>query len=96
MAAMLEKNSPDGKPTLLPTGLTHSEVVKCEFCNISYTLAYGAVENRIEQGHNVLDSMRQKAKELISEAHPHAVDIYIWGGFERGWFDREQAKAAGL
>jgi hypothetical protein len=45
----------------------------------------------------VLDVMRRKANDLIAASHPtHFITVYIWGGTENGWLDRNQAKAAGL
>jgi hypothetical protein len=99
MAAMLEKNNLSGKPTVLPDSLTNSEVLKCDSrsCQVSYTLAYGAGEHRIEEGHNVIDVMRHKANVLIANSHPmHDVETYVWGSIHKGWLDREQARAAGL
>jgi len=95
MAAILEKNNSSGKPTLLPD-LLNSEVLKCS-CGVSYTFAYGATENRIQEGRNVVDVMREKANSVIADGHPmHDVEIYVWGGIHNGWLDREQAKVAGL
>lgn len=99
MAAILEKNNLSGKPTVLPDSLTNSEVLKCEsgLCQVSYTLAYGAGEHRMQEGHNVIDVMRQKANNLIAASHPkHEVDTHVWGGIHKGWLDRERARAAGL
>ncbi len=99
MAAMLEKNNLSGKPTVLPDSMTNSEVLKCNsgLCQVSYTLAYGAGEHRIQEGHNVLDVMRHKANDLIADSHPvHDGEMYVWGGIHKGWLDREQARAAGL
>jgi hypothetical protein len=98
MAAILDKNGSDGKPIVLPTGLTNSEVLKCERdCPFSFTLAYGAVENRIEDGQNILDLLRREARTVIKYDHPlHLTDTYVWGGPKKGWLDREKATAAGL
>jgi hypothetical protein len=99
MGAILEKNNPSGKPTVLPDGMASSEVLKCDagLCQVSYTLAYGATEHRIQEGRNVVDVMREKATALISNIHPlHAVETYVWGGIHKGWLDREQATAAGM
>jgi len=99
MAAMLEKNDLSGKPIVPPDSLTNSKVLKCDsgLCQVSYTLVYGAGENRIQEGHNVLDVMRHKANDLIADSHPlHDVETYVWGGIHKGWLDREQARAAGL
>jgi hypothetical protein len=56
MAAVLEKNDLSGKPIVPPDSLTNSKVLKCDsgLCQVSYTLAYDAGENRIQEGHNVL------------------------------------------
>ena len=99
MAAILEKNGPNGKPAVLPDSLTNREVLKCSdrFCETSYTLAYGASENRLEEGAHVVEIMRRKAAALIEEEHPpHSTDTYVWGGPKQGWLNREAAKAAGL
>jgi hypothetical protein len=50
MAAMLEKNDANGKP-IADAGLSANEVVDCpvSLCSISYTLAYGQTENRMEE-----------------------------------------------
>ena len=101
MAAILEKNNLAGKPTVLPDSLNNSEIVRCTslHCQASYTLAYGAGENRIdiEEGQNVIDIMRRKAEVLIAGEHPvHPIDTYVWGGVKNGWLDREKASAAGL
>jgi hypothetical protein len=72
-------------------------VLKCadHFCQVSYILAYGVAENRIEEGQGVLDLMRRKANDLIADSHPtHFVTTYVWGGIENGWLDRKQAEAA--
>lgn len=98
MAAMLERNGPDGKPSVvLPSSLTNREVVKCSDCSVSYTLAYGAAENRVQEGQNVPTVMRRRANELIAESHPsHLTATFVWGGIKNGWLDKEQATAAGL
>lgn len=99
MAACLIRTTPGGKPTVLPVSLTNKEVLECadHFCQVSYILAYGVAENRIEEGQNVLDLMRRKANDLIADSHPtHFVTVYLWGGIENGWLDRKQAKAAGF
>jgi hypothetical protein len=99
MAAILEKNNLSGKPTVLPDSLTNSEALSCtsRSCQVSYTLAWGVGENRIEGSENVLDVMRRKARVLLEEEHPvHGTDTYVWGGVKNGWLDREQARAAGL
>lgn len=99
MAAILEKNQSTGKPVSLPDGMQNSEVLKCEkdSCHASYTMAWGIGEHRIQAGQNVIDVMRHKARKLIADTHSaHSVDTYIWGGIEKGWLDRQQAKAAGL
>jgi hypothetical protein len=99
MAACLIRTIPGGKPMVLPVSLTNKEVLECpdHFCQVSYMLAYGDAENRIEEGQNVLDVMRRKANDLIADSHPtHFIIVYIWGGTENGWLDRKQAKAAGL
>ena len=99
MAAVLERNNLSGKPTVLPDGMANSELVKCDSgaCQISYTLAYGAVEIRMQDGVLVPDVMRRKAIQILADSHPsHPVEMYVWGGIEKGWLDREQARAAGL
>lgn len=99
MAAMLERNGADGRPVADP-GLPVKEVLTCDVgaCPISYTLAYGQVENRMVGNENNLDIMRRKAHEVIANNHPHPFfdDTYVWGGPEKGWLNREAAKAAGL
>jgi hypothetical protein len=99
MAAMLEKNGADGGPLADP-GLPANERVHCgvRSCPVSYTLAYGQVENRIEGTENVLDVIRRTASGLVTDSHPHPgmEDSYVWGGTKRGWLDREAAKVAGL
>jgi|SRR5271170_1426105 len=99
MAAVLEKNDVSGKPTILPDGMANSEVVKCSerFCQTSYTLAYGATEIRMQGGQMIPDAMREKAIKALAGSHPnHAIEMYVWGGIEEGWLDREQATAAGM
>lgn len=97
MAAVLEKNRVDGKPIVLPDRMEHSEPIQCSGCSVSYTLAYGATEHRIQDGKNVVEVMRRTAQELVSTIHPtHEIEMYVWGGIFKGWLDREQAKAAGL
>jgi len=100
MAAVLERNDSSGKPTVLPDGMAHSEVVKCDdfFCWATYTLAYGATEIRMQDGQVVPDVMREKAMKTVADSHSrnHSVEMYVWGGIEKGWLDREQAKAAGM
>ncbi len=100
MAGMLAKNGADGKPVAYGDGLPANELVNCGVrgCPISYTLAYGRTENRIERNENVIDIMRRRAQELVTINHPHPIadDSYVWGGSERGWLEREAAKAAGL
>lgn len=101
MAAMLERNGADGKPVADP-GLPTTEVVDCAVraCPISYTLASGQVENRIdvETNENVINIMRRKAQVLVTDNHPHPfmADCYVWGGTKLGWLDKEAAKAAGM
>jgi hypothetical protein len=96
MAAMLDKNRPDGKPEVLPDGLTNREIINCPRCQVSFTLAYGAGQHRIENGQNVVNLMHSSAHELISENHPpHMDSTYVWGETKLKWLDREQATAAG-
>ena len=79
MAACLIRTTPGGKPTVLPLSLTNQEVLKCpdHFCQVSYILAYGDAENRIQEGQNVLDVMRRKANDLIADSHPtHFIIVY--------------------
>ncbi len=99
MAAVLEKNDLSGKPTILPDGMANSEGVKCNdrFCQISYTMAYGTTEIRIQGGQKIPDVMRERAINVVASSHPvHSVEMYVWGGIEKGWLDREQAAAAGM
>lgn len=97
MAAVLEKNRADGKPMVLPDRMEHSEPIQCSGCSVSYTLAYGATEHRIQNGQNVVEVMCRTARELVSATHPtHEVEMYVWGGLYKGWLDREEATAAGL
>lgn len=99
MAAVLERNDSSGKPIVLPDKMEHSEVVKCEkeFCHTSYTMAYGATEIRIQDGQMVPKLMHEKAIKIVAGSHPnHAVEMYEWGGIDKGWLDRAQATAAGL
>lgn len=97
MAAMLDRNCADGKSAILPASLKNSEVLTCADCSVSYTLAFGAAENRIERGENVLSLLRSQAEDLVSKSHPsHSTETYVWAGVDKGWLDREQAKAAGL
>ena len=99
MAACLIRTTPGGKPVVLPDSLTNKEVLECadHFCQVSYILAYGVAENRIQEGQNVLDLMRRKANDLIADSHPtHFATVYLWGGVKNGWLDSKQAKAAGL
>jgi hypothetical protein len=99
MAAILEKNGADGKPLVNP-GLPANEILNCpeKLCHVSFALAYGQTENRMEGNQNVLDVIRRTASEMVRQDHPHwQVDnSYIWGGIKLGWLDREKAKAAGL
>lgn len=84
-----------GKPISLPDGLTNQEVVNCydHFCRVSYTMAYGIGENRIQGGQKVPDVMREKANKVIGNSHPvHSVEMYIWGGIEKGWLDKVTLK----
>ena len=99
MAAILERNDSSGKPTILPSDLSNRVMVSCDdpWCRVSYTLAYGCSENRIEKGQNVLDLMSEKARELVTARHSeHNIDVYVWGGVENGWLEREQATTRGL
>lgn len=97
MAAMLDRNGADGKSAILPASLTNREVIGCADCAVSYTLAFGSTENRIERGENVLSLLRFQAQALISDGHPtHSTETYVWGGIDKGWLDREKARAAGL
>ncbi len=99
MAALLSRSGADGKPYGNP-GLPVNETLTCSVgaCSISYVLSYGQVENRIVGKENNLDIMRRKAQELITERHPHPLfdETYVWGGPEKGWLDKEAARAAGL
>jgi hypothetical protein len=88
MAAILSRNSLDGKNEVLPDGLTIREEVRCraKSCPQSYTLASGEIENRIVDGKNILDLMRRDAPEVVIEGHPdHSVEIYVWKGPQQGW-----------
>lgn len=97
MAAILEKNRPDGKPIVLPNGVEISEIIQCPGCSQSHTLAYGAAENRIQDEQNVVETFPKAARALLAEIHPmHDVEMYVWGGLNRGWLDREQATAVGM
>lgn len=99
MGAILDKNGPNGKPTVLPDGLANSEIFQCSarLCQISYTLAYGVTENRTENGQNVLDVMRKRAAKLISDDHLlHATGTYEWDPLLKMWRDREQVLVAEL
>jgi hypothetical protein len=99
MAALLSRSGADGKPYGNP-GLPVNETLTCSVgaCSISYVLSYGQVENRMVGSENNLDIMRRKAQELIVERHPHPAfdETYVWGGPEKGWLDKEAARAAGL
>ena len=96
MAAVLEKNDlSSGKPIRLPDGLTNQEVVNCydHFCPVSYTIAYGIGENRIQGEQKVPHVMREKANKVIRDSHPvHSVEMYIWAGIEKGWLDKVTLK----
>lgn len=99
MAAMLDKNHPNGTPVAYP-GLPTTEIVSCreKLCETTYTLAYGQTENRIEADQNVLDLIRRTALEKVTTSHPHnplGNDTYVWGGTKLRWLDKEQATAAG-
>jgi hypothetical protein len=101
MAALLSKNDVNGKP-IAYSDLPANEVLKCpvRFCEVSFTLSYGYAENRMEGNQNVLDVILSTAREKVESSHPHSLlgddEPYIWGGIERGWLDKEQAKAAGI
>jgi hypothetical protein len=64
---------------------------------MSFTLAYGQAENRIEGNENNLDVVCRTALDKIRINRPHPGNgDFIWGGVKLGWLDREAAKAAGL
>ena len=91
MAAVLEKNRPNGKPMVLADKMEYSERIQCSGCSVSYTLAYG------QDGQNVVEVMRYTARDLVSETHPtHEVEMYVWGGLYKGWLDKGRTKTAGL
>jgi hypothetical protein len=88
MAAILSRNTLDGKNPSLPDNLTIREMVGCsaKLCSYSYTLAAGQVENRMVEDKNNLDLMRRQAHELVIEGHPdHSVDAFWWKGPREGW-----------
>jgi hypothetical protein len=100
MAAMLDRNGPDGKPMAYPR-FAKNELVPCQVqgCRVSYTLAYGQVENRMEGNQNILDAIRRTASALVKADHPHVPIVgatYVWGGLKLEWLDRDQANAAGM
>jgi hypothetical protein len=100
MAAMLEKNGPDGRPITLPDDLPQSEPIKCtafEDCLISYTLAYGKVEALRQDSE--IESMRSTASALVASKHPHPRgkdERFWWEGPEHGWLEEKAAKHAGV
>jgi hypothetical protein len=86
MAAILMKNDAEMKAPALPDGVKFSNFTACiaEGCKVTYTLAYGAVENRMENGVNVRDILMTRATEIVHEGHPgHADETYVWGGTPR-------------
>ena len=92
MVAVLKKiDLSRGKTISLPDGLTNQEVVNCydHLCPVSYTIAYGIGENRIQGGQKLPHVMREEANKVIGKSHPvHSVEMYIWGGIEKGWLDK--------
>jgi hypothetical protein len=101
MAAMLERNGKDGKPT--PANLPQREVVHCHNsgCEVSYTLFYTDDENHTVGSVRNLDKLWTSAVELIKSEHPpHFTKTYLWkaigAGPECRWVeaDTQAARAA--
>ncbi len=86
MAAMLRQDSPNSKVTT-PQGFAE-EHIRCTngACSTKYVLAYHPDEARTENGQSVLDTMREKAAELVASTHTlHDFRNYVWAGLEKGW-----------
>src|SRR5580704_13229819 len=98
MAAMLERNGKDGKPT--PGNLPRREDVHCHHdeCEFSYTLFYTDDENHAVGSVKNVDKMWASAVELIKNDHPfHLTKIYLWkaigAGPECHWVEADSLAA---
>lgn len=94
MAAMLERNGKDGKPT--PSNLPAREVIRCaqDRCDCSYTLCYTDDEYRMVGAENNVDKMHRTVVDLVSNTHPgHSTKVYLWKairkGPECGWLEAD-------
>src|SRR6266446_1959276 len=99
MAALLSRSGADGKPYGNP-GLPVNETLTCSVgaCSISYVLSYGQVENRMVGNENNLDIMRRKARELITQRHPHPLfdETYVWGRTRKRMVGQGSCESGGI
>jgi hypothetical protein len=98
MAAMLERNGRNGKPS--PSNLPHREIVHChrDDCESSYTLFYTDVEDYAVGSVKNVYKMRASAVELIRNDHPsHFTKTYLWkaigAGPECRWVEADSLAA---
>jgi hypothetical protein len=97
MAATLRPDTTDAKNPAT-SGLTE-ERLRCndDSCGARWVMAYQPEEHAAE-GESVLDTMREKAAELIASTHTaHDFKNYVWSGLTNGWVVVEKdLTAAGL
>jgi hypothetical protein len=96
MAATLRPDNTLNTPAT-PDGY-REERLDCndDTCGARWVMAYHPEEHAAEEG--VLDTMREKAAELIASTHSaHDFKNYVWAGLTNGWVVVEKdLTAAGL
>jgi hypothetical protein len=97
MAATLRPDSTATKAET-PAGVTE-ERLRCndDSCGARWVMAYQPEEHAAE-GESVVETMREKAAELIASTHSaHDFKNYVWAGLTNGWVVVEKdLTAAGL
>lgn len=94
MAATLERNGKDGKPT--PSNIPPKIVIRCWHagCETSYTLSYTDDEHYMGRTELNVDNMRRFASEIVDNEHPaHFTHNCLWKGPERGWLEADSLAA---
>jgi hypothetical protein len=94
MAAMLERNGKDGKPT--PSNVPPRELIRCphDGCETSYTISYTDDEHYVRGSEMNVDKMRRTATDLVRNEHSaHSTKIYLWKGPERCWLEADSLAA---
>jgi hypothetical protein len=103
MAATLRPDSPDNNSAAAPADPPEGHIVEhieCagDSCDARYVMAYSPDDARSEDGESLLDTMREKAAELVASTHSlHDFRNYVWSGLQNGWVVVEKdLTAAGL